>query len=293
MITIRNMEIFEKVVSCGTMAKASKEMFISQSAISQAITDLEESYNVRLFDRIGKSLILTPTGEQLLIHARQIRKSRSAAENYLEFASHKETVRIGATLTVGSSVIWPIMKTFHSLRPEVNTELQVFNTGTLENLLLNGKLDLALVEGRVRSEHLSVNPVIKDNMVLCCGKGHQFWGKQYVSAEQLQGQNFVLREEGSGTRMLLLDILDRENISYHVSGICSSIESLLMAVEYGLGITYISERLVSQEVKLGNLWIFNLESMKHERDFCLIYANQKILSEEMKILADCIRSFKD
>ena len=108
-MTIRNLEIFTKVAELGSMSAAAKSLYITQPSVSLAIAEIEHEYNVKLFDRVGNRLRLTPTGQQLLEYTSSILHQYKEMERFLKDESHSSAIRIGATATVGQYIIAPII----------------------------------------------------------------------------------------------------------------------------------------------------------------------------------------
>lgn len=111
-------------------------------------------------------------------------------------------------------------------------------------MLLDSRLDLALVEGEIHSPDLLVRPVIRDELVLVCPPDHPFARRAGILAEELEGQPFILREEGSGTRARLEEFLKSRDIAIVPKWICYGADPILAAVEGGQGLSVISRRLV-------------------------------------------------
>lgn len=282
MITLRNLQIFERVAECGKMSMAAKELYISQSAVSQVILEIEHTYNILLFERIGKRLYLTETGKELLHYAHQVLAGQSAMEDWLLTASQKRRLRIGATLTIGSSLLWPILEKYHLQKPTTDLQLYVDNTHVLEGMLLVSELDIAIVEGNIENDNLIKHPVMKDCMVLICGCEHPFWGHREVSLSDLNGQALALREEGSGTRAQLVDCLRKNRIQYKVSCICRNIESIRQAVVHNHGLSYISQRLVQRECEEGLLWACQIRDINSIRTFDLVWHRNKRIDQDLQ-----------
>ena len=294
MVTLRNLEIFEKVAACGKMSAAARELYISQSAVSQAIVEIERTYHVLLFDRIGKKLYLTATGEELLRHAREVLRCQASTEEFLSAASSHKKLRIGATLTIGSTLLWPLLAQLKAGDPGLVTEVDVENTHFLAEKLLRGGLDIALVEGDVKSGDLLVQPSIADELVLVCGRDHPFFGRESVSLSMLEGQRFVLREEGSGTRAQLVEPLRHAGISYEVPCTCCNVESLREAVLHGQGISYLSRRLVQKECAAGLLWACAIRELDGARTFDVVWHRRKVVNDAMRrFIALCAAWEKD
>ena len=201
-MTIRHLKIFITVAECGSMNTAAKELFLSQPTISQAIRELEEYYDTRLFDRLSRRLHITPAGQELLNNAYPVVAQFNQLERNMEKGRQKDIIRIGSTITVGSCLISNVLNDFDRLMPETETCTFIGNTHTIEEKLLKSELDIALVEGEIHHPDLVMVPGIRDFLVLGCAANHPFAGRDAIHVKDLEGRKFVMREQGSGTRAL-------------------------------------------------------------------------------------------
>lgn len=280
-MTIRHLQIFIAVADTGTMSLAAKQLYISQPTVSQVISEMESSYGVRLFERLSRRLYITDTGKQLLKYARHIVASFEEMERGLHDASEHPILRIGATITVGSCILTGIIRRFETKCPQIQVQAYVDNTRSIEKMILESELDLALVEGVVSEEDIVVQPMIDDELVLVCGMQHPFAQKQSCIAEELRKQAFILREEGSGTRARFEGYLNAHGVEIFPKWVCHSSDSILKAVECGQGLSVLSKLLVEPSVRAGNLHQISLSDARLTRSFSLIYHKNKFLSEPL------------
>ena len=279
-MTIRHLKVFIAVAQTGKMGAAAKELYISQPTVTQVISEIEEQYGVKLFERLSKKLYITKEGRQLLDYARHIIALFDEMERNLSYASTHHALRVGATITVGSCALPSIIRRFEERHPTVTTQVWVDNTQVIEGMILESRLDLALVEGEVASPDLIVCPVLEDELVLICGPCHPFAGRQSVALSALSGQDFILREPGSGTRERFETLLDQAGISVRQKWVCHSSDSILAAVAQGQGLSVVSRQLAEQSAK--ELHTLPVEDVKLHRTFNLIYHKNKFLSEPLR-----------
>ena len=279
-MTIRHLKVFIAVAQTGKMGAAAKELYISQPTVSQVISEIEEQYGVKVFERLSKKLYITEEGRQLLDYARHIITLFDEMERNLNYASTHHSLRVGATITVGSCTLPPIIRRFEENHPTITTQVWVDNTQVIEGMILESRLDLALVEGEVTSPDLIVHPVMEDELVLICGPCHPFSRRQSVALSELSGQDFVLREPGSGTREQFEILLAQAGIPVRQKWVCHSFDSILAAVSQGQGLSVVSRRLAEQSAK--ELHILPVEDVKLHRTFNLIYHKNKFLSEPLR-----------
>ncbi len=290
-MTIRELEIFVATAKCGKMSQAAKELYITQSSVSQVIAELERSHGVTLFDRLGRSLYLTPTGEALLTYAEGLLSQYRAIEVFLREASQKKSLRIGATLTIGGSIMSRLLLGLERRCPHLQSEITIANTRELESLLLKNELDIAIVEGEVTSPELVVQPAVSDQLVLAFGRGHPLQGRGSVPLQELQKYPLILREKGSGTREQLEHALIEQKIPYTVHWTSCSTEAIKLAVIDGHGVTVIGRRLITRELESGALSACTIGGFHSERTFDLVYHRKKYLSSALQTFMELTLNF--
>ncbi|MGI5971572.1 MAG: LysR family transcriptional regulator [Oscillospiraceae bacterium] len=290
-MTLRDMEIFSKVARRQKMSLAAEELYISPSSVSQVITRIEQEYGTRLFERLSRTLYLTREGEELLAYVQTILAASRQLEMAMKSSRSRRVLRIGASLTVGTSVLSPFLSGMRERIEGLLPEVLVANTHILEEQLLCNGLDIALVEGKIQNESLIVIPAIDDRLVVACGRSHVFFGRDSVNPEELTGQPLILREQGSGTRAQLETELLSRGVSYYVAWTSYSPEAIKNAVIDGHGITVISQRLLEKEAAEGILWTCPINGLKLERTFDLVYHKDKKLTDDLKTFISYCKSF--
>ncbi|MGM9522717.1 MAG: LysR family transcriptional regulator [Oscillospiraceae bacterium] len=285
-MTIRNMEIFVTVADTGSMSAAAEKLYITQPSVSLAISDIEKEYSVKLFDRTGRRLRLTPAGRRLLGYSNGIIHLNEELERFLRNESHNPGIRIGATATVGVCVIAPIIELLRAETPEVKCEVSVANTKIIEEKLLKSELDIGLVEGDVKTPDLVVKPVINDELAVICSPKHPFSGRSSVKIAELVKEELILREVGSGTRAKLETAMSEHGLICSPSWSSYSFEAIKEAVLHNLGITVMSARLVRRELLRGELCVCPIEDTNLSRTFDLVYRKNKFFSSTLTRFAD-------
>ena len=292
-MTIRNLEIFTKVAELGSMSAAAKTLYITQPSVSLAIAEIEHEYDVKLFDRTGNRLHLTPTGQQLLEYTTSILLQYKEMERFLKDESHSSSLRIGATVTVGQNIIAPIIEQLKVENPDIKCQVTVASTSIIEESLLKSELDVGFVEGDITSTALIVKPILTDEMRVICSPAHPFYMKPSIKLHELNGQTFILREEGSGTRARAEDILRENNITYHTQWNCASFGAIKEAVMHNLGITIISPRVVQRELADGNLWACKIEDASFQRTFDIAYRKNKFFTDSLLRFIEISHQFRN
>lgn len=288
-MTIRDLEIFIAVAETGQMGKAARELYISQPTVSHAIMQLEEEYHVKLFERLSKKLYITETGKEFLGYARHMISTYHEMEQFLHHASRQRNLQVGASLTVGSFFLSDIITRFEQENPNINIQVYIDNSTNITQKISLGTLDIAVIEGTVKNKDIISRDVYEDEMVLICGKNHPFAAMDSINLSDIAGKDFVLREEGSGTREFLTDLIEERNIPIVAKWICHSSDSIINIVAAGQGVSILSKSLLTHQDDVKQLTIRDLPL---RRSFKIIYHKDKFLSSPLeKLIADIDDSF--
>lgn len=290
-MTSRNLQIFVTVAELGKMTEAARALYITQSSVSQAIASIEQEYGVVLFERLSRGLFLTDAGKELLSYARSYFSVKSDMEEFLLGSGERHRIRVGATITVGTCVISPLLLRLKSQNAELNAQVLVENTRALEGKLLKNEIDVALVEGKITNPELYTEHVIADKLVLACPRGHRFCGRDSVSAQELGDEPFILREPGSGTRTQFESEMAGKHLPINVSWTCCNSEAIKNAVADGHGVSVVSERLVRSEAASGRLCVCTISDLRLDRYFDVVYHKDKYISKPIQSFIDACRDF--
>lgn len=280
-MTIRHLKIFIAVCDYGKMSTAAEKLFMTQPSVSQAIAEIEQQYGVRVFERLSKKLYLTEAGERLLKYARHIVSSFEEMEESILKTSSNISLKIGATITVGTCVLNNILNDFKMQNPNAMTQIYVENTNVIEEMILKSTLDIGVVEGIIKSRDIITIPIVPDELILVCPLSHEFSSVEEISAEKLNNQDFILREEGSGTRELFEKKIESMGITINKKWICNNSEAIKNAVISGQGLTVISQMLVRKEIEDKKLHAVKIKDIKLTRNFYLAYHKNKYMSDNL------------
>ncbi|MGY0395557.1 MULTISPECIES: LysR family transcriptional regulator [unclassified Fusobacterium] len=281
-MTLRHLLIFIEVANCGKMSQAANKLFISQPTVSQVISELEAHYEVKLFERFPKTLCITEDGKILLNHAKKVINYYNVLEETMKNPNHNLPLQIGATVTIGNRLISLILSKFKEKHEDEKIRVYVNNTREIEKRLLSNELDVGIVEGIIKSPHLLVTPIKEDKLVLVCSSEHPLASKEIVSMKDIVKENFIMREEGSGTRDIFTNFVQAQGYSINIDWEASEPGAIIQGVLNNHGITVISECLVENEIKDGKLKKLELKGFKWKRTFNLVYHKNKVLSPAVK-----------
>ncbi|AAR36211.1 LysR family transcriptional regulator [Geobacter sulfurreducens] len=257
-ISLRQLEIFEKVAQCEHVTQASTQLFLTQSAVSMAIAELERVAGAPLFERRGKRLLLNDRGRKILPEAEEVVRRTRAIEQFLEDSAGEPrgVLNVGASTTIGNYILPELIAEFSGNYPDAKVLLTIGNAHQIEHALEKGELDLGLIEGIPHSGVLDSTPWKKDELVVVVGKGHPWACDGAASVEMLGNAPWIMRETGSGTREVFEGAMAGKGISFSISLELGHTEAIKKAIEAGLGVGCLSRIAVNRELEHG--WLVEI-----------------------------------
>jgi DNA-binding transcriptional LysR family regulator len=271
--TLAHIAMFRRIVELGSFTRAAESAGITQSAVSQQIKALQEHFDVKLVDVVGGRIQLTDAGRFLADRSEQLMANVTALERDMqEFSAVRiGTLRLGATVTIGTHGLAPLLARFGAAHPGVEVRITIDNTDAIVAALRNGELGLALVEGAAAGTDLEITPYQSDELVLIVpARGHRFSRRAEVRAADLARERFVMREPGSGTRALIETVLQRAGVVPTIALELPSGDAIARAVESNLGVAIISRLVVARDVALGRLASVRVGDVDLHRTFRLV-----------------------
>ena len=277
--TLRQLEVFLAAAHTENITRAAEQLSMSQSAASSALKDLEQQFNIQLFDRIGKRLQINELGRALRPQAEALLDQAQALEQGFRRHDQVGELKVGATLTIGNYLAVDIMAEFINQHPAAKVALNVANTAAISQQVLNFDLDVGLIEGELHHPDLEVSKWREDELQIFCSPNHPLAKKKNLSNADLLSAQWILREPGSGTRQAfdraLHDLLPDLNIRLELQ----HTEAIKRAVETGLGIGCLSKVSLQTSLETKRLVALEAKSRDFKRYFYFILHRQKYRSE--------------
>lgn len=271
---------------CHTMSytKTAEHLFITQPAVTQHIQFLEKKYGVKLFEYRSKTLSLTRAGEALREMSMQMKvNSIAVSERLRMLQGKKESLKIGATKSIGDYIMPCILSDFIFIHPEAEVSLCVNNTRELLQELESGKIDAAFVEGFFSRNSYESRVLSHVPFFAVCGKNHPFSQGQ-VSFEKLTQETLFLREPGSGTRQIAMQILNEHNIAlddFHAVTEISSFAVIGELVRNNQGITFAYETVTKDWIEKGYVVPVSIEDFSAARAFRYVFTKNSLREQEL------------
>jgi DNA-binding transcriptional LysR family regulator len=267
---------------------------LTHPAVSQHIQFLEDYYGVSLVVRGKRKTQLTEEGLLFLTYAqRAVSLAEGIKKTLQNQAGIQKKYSIGTTLTIGEYILPAILEGFKQEHPNINISMYVENTANIIKKMTREEIDLALVEGPFNREKYRYRMLKKDSLVLVVAAKHPLASGPGISLEELRREKLILREEGSGTRLLFEQALLKAGTAlsnfnlYLEIGSLNAIRSLVLA---DLGVTIISREVVKEELRAGSLRAVTIADLDLDREFCFVYLPQPPAQDFIAHFADfCAR----
>lgn len=280
--TLRQINVFSEVARQESVSRAALALSLSQSATSTALAELERLYSTQLFDRVGKSLRLNELGQALLPQAIELIERAAAIEAVLENRAGFGLLRIGATLSIGNYLATLIVADYLKRHPESRAQLKVHNTERIVEEVARYELDLGLIEGRCHHPDLSVETWVEDELVVFCAPTHKLARVGQASLAELTGEDWIVREVGSGTRETLDQALHYHHFEPKIRLELEHNEAIKRAVEFGLGISCLSRMALRDAFHRGSLIALETPELDLRRQFQFLWHKRKIQTSGLR-----------
>ncbi|MBC7735088.1 MAG: LysR family transcriptional regulator [Bacteriovorax sp.] len=307
-LTLRQLHIFTAVADAGSTTAAGLHVALSQSATSGALNELEALLGARLFDRVGKRLVLNDTGRTLLPQARALLDGARGIESQfgvggtadkgtgtgvgvglgVGIATH---LRVGASTTIGNYLLPALVASYLRTSPTTGIDVIVGNTSDIAAAVARLEVDLGLIEGPCHEPELLARPWLEDELVIVCAPSHALVRDDLgarVGLRALRLQRWLLREPGSGTREAVEHALLPHLHQWVQPMQLGSTEAIKQAAAEGLGLTCLSLCAVQDLLSLQRLVVVNSTMPRLTRRLYLIQHRQKHFSASLqRFMAHC------
>ncbi|SME93811.1 transcriptional regulator, LysR family [Tistlia consotensis] len=288
-MTLEQLRIFVAVAEREHVTRAARDLSLTQSATSAAVAALEARYQTRLFDRVGRRIVLTEAGRIFLEEARAVLARAASAETALaDLAGLKRgSLSLAASQTVGNYWLPPLMQRYRARFPDIALEVRIGNTETVAGWVREGVADLGFVEGEVDGPELEARPVAEDELVLVVGAGHPWARATPAGPLDFAATDWVIRERGSGTRAALEAAAAAAGLAPEALPVAfefPSNEAVRAAVEAGGGASVMSRLVAGAALKAGTLVALDL-ALPSRRFSLLRHRRRSVTAAEREFCA--------
>jgi DNA-binding transcriptional LysR family regulator len=275
----RQVRAFSVLARTGSFTQTARELHITQSAISHSIKALERDVGCRLLDRLGKKVVLTQAGEQLLQH---VTKILLEMENARESLGHlgkwgRGRIRIGASTTACQHLIPPVLREFKESFPDHVITIEPGDTSALVSALLRHRIDLAIAIEPDKEPQLEFHPLFSDELHYITGALHPWAKSRRVERSEIPKQNYILYNKHSITFRIIEEYFRREEMVLNTVIELGSMEAIKELVKLGLGVSVLAPWIARREIDEGSLVALSLGRRKLERRWGILHWRGKRL----------------
>ena len=281
-MNIKHLRIFKAVCDNQSVSKAAKSLYLAQPAVSLAIKELEQYYQVKLFDRINRRLILTVKGQELLNYANMILEMFDDIDAKIRNQTYGGKLYLGCSVTFANYFLNDVIKQLKKSYPELDLKVMVTSSLKVEEAVRENQVDLGIIEGIKHFDNLVATKIYQDELVFV-GNHQQ---KSQLSFKEFNQQNFLLRNIGSAHREIFDGIVKSNNLNANI--LMESIDTnvIINACINGLGIAFLPYKFVASYLD-KDLHIISIKSLKAiQRAYFLIHHQQKYLTPAMQLCQD-------
>jgi len=278
-LTLRQLQVFEKVASHLNYSRAAEELYLSQPAVSMQIKQLEENIGLPLFEQMGKKIFLTEAGRELFHYSRNIAQQLAEMKSVFDEMKGLEQGKLTLSVVNTANYFTPqLLAEFCRQHPNINVILQVANRDAVLRQLAENSTDLAIMGQPPDGLDISAESFMDNPLVVIAAPGHPLARLKRVRFAQLAQETFLSREKGSGTRSAMERIFAEHHIQPHISMEMETNEAIKQAVQAGMGMGILSLHSIELELETKRLAMLNVENFPLMRHWFVAHRSNKRLS---------------
>lgn len=281
-ISLRQLRIFEAVAKNLSYSRAAEALHLSQPAVSMQIRQLEETAGIPLFEQLGKKIYLTEAGREFLLHARNIIQQLNEAESMfssLKGMQGKLSICVAST----ASYFAPrLLAHFSRLYPKAQISLNVTNREKLLSLLAQNETDMVIMGRPPEGHDLEATSFMENPLVIIAPVNHPLADEKNIPMARLAEETFLVREQGSGTRIAMERYFSEHGIALSTGTEISTNEAIKQAVQAGMGLGILSLHTIQLELEAQRLTVLDVKGFPIQRHWYVVHRKGKRLSAVAK-----------
>ena len=287
-MNLHQLRVFCEVAAARSFSAAAEKLHLTQPAITLQIKNLEDYYELKVFERIGKRILLTDEGKVLFDFAdRILTLSRQAEEALADLKGLSGgTLRIATSFSFADYYLPALLKAFHKKYPKIFIEVSAGNSSQIiENTLAHNN-DIAFVAYRPGNDKLVVREFVSDILVAILPNHHKLAGRESITLNELRAEPLILRERGSSYRRMVDETFSKKRISPSIIMESASVSAIKKMVQSGAGIGILSRQVVKEEAEANAFKAIEFTEVEMGHKFYLIYHKDKYFSRALKAFVE-------
>ncbi|HVO81485.1 MAG TPA: LysR substrate-binding domain-containing protein [Terriglobales bacterium] len=270
-LEIRHLKLLDAVAGEGSITGAGRRLHLTQSALSHQLRDAEEKLGTALFLRLGKKMVPTPAGEQLVVCARKVLEDLRNAETRIDGLNGGTRGMIRLSTECYTCYHWlpPLLKKFHGKFPHVDVSIDAGATSQPADALLQGKLDLAIMNSPPRNRSLCVTPMFEDEVMLVMSPGHPLASSEYIRPRDLADETVMIYPPRQESTLLMKVLAPAGVVPKRVLEIPLT-EAIIEMAATGTGIGFLDRWAIAPDVERGRIVARPLSSRGFRRRWWMV-----------------------
>jgi DNA-binding transcriptional LysR family regulator len=287
---IRHLRIFKMVCEEESITKAAEKLYITQPAVSNAISELESHLGVYLFDRISRKIYLNETGRLFLTKVIKMLDLYDNLEQNVKELEENATIKIGSSITIANFILPKAIVDFETIYKNTPTKITIGNAEKIEEMLYNNEIDLGLIEGVIYNEELIKVPFSSYKLAIICSPKHKLALKDPIDINKLIQERLLLREKGSAIRDVFDSALLLHNLTANPEWTSINSQALIYAVKQNLGISILPKILVEEEISKGEIFEIKVNDFELVNVNHIVFHKDKFQTKSFKTLIEIIKN---
>lgn len=290
---LRQLKIFVTVAEEKSFTRAAQKMGYAQSNVSAQVRLLEEEFDIRLFERLGKKIDLTPEGEKLLYHAKRLLRNAAEVQEAMTCSTEPNGIlNIGISESLCIFKLPALLKEYSRLYPQVQLVIRQGTPLDFARWLRENIIDVAFsLDQVINDDDLVAKILCEEPMIIVGNNEHPLISKGYIELKDIGQESFIYTERNCSYRSVIENYFADSNIKPGSSYEFDSIEAIKQFVLSGLGIALLPYAAVEKELSAGNMVDLNLIEPKIEMYTQIIYHKNKWLSPTLLSLLDLVNEY--
>ncbi len=285
-MTIRDLEIFIEVVRAKNMSNAAKNLEISQPTVSHAISQIENEYNVKLFDRVSKKLYITDVGLRLYDFALNIIEQFESTIIFLQSSSTSHNINLGVSSNFSSQFLLEIIDEYEKKKNDVSIRVYVDSREKIMEKLNSGVINLAIIDGDSGIENSSSEPFFEDEIFVISSKNSDIDDKEELEANDLKNRKFVLGDLDGYSKKIFLNYLREKSIPIDLKFICQNKDMVLNIVKNTDALSIGASSSINDDA----LTKHRLSELSIKRTYYMVYHNDAFLKKNLKNFVNFVKN---
>lgn len=281
-LTIRQLRVFEAVADSLSYSRAAEALHLTQPAVSMQIKQLEEVTGISLFEQLGKKIYLTQAGNEFHHYSRNILQQLLDAENMLTELKGMGSKLVISVASTASYIAPKLLAAFCQQHPHTQASMNVTNRETLLHQLAHNEVGLAIMGQPPDNLKLEATSFMQNQLVIIAPAHHPLAEERGIPLSRLQQETFLIREQGSGTRVAMERFFAEQDIKLTTGSEMSTNEAIKQAVQAGMGLGILSLDAAELEIETRRLRVLDVQAFPILRHWYIVHRKGKKLSQTEK-----------